>query len=139
MAIRRRRIKSLIQGLLVSHKIKEAPVPVEKIAKARGARIFYQSLDNDMSGFLYRDKAQAVIGVNTHHAPVRQNFTTPMNWDICSCTIRSNSMLIMGSVVVIARKLTYGNSVAIPAIAKTKNMRRYREDSWLGDLDSNRD
>jgi len=51
-------------------------VPVEKIAKAQGARIFYQSLDNDMSGFLYRDKAQAVIGVNTHHAPVRQNFTT---------------------------------------------------------------
>jgi hypothetical protein len=38
-------------------------------------------------------------------------------------------------VVVIARKLTYENSVAIPAIAKTKNMRRYRKDSWLGDLD----
>src|ERR1700732_2776386 len=34
-------------------------------------------------------------------------------------------------VVVIAGKLTYGNSVAIPAIAKTKNMRRYRKDSWL--------
>jgi len=32
---------------------------------------------------------------------------------------------------VIARKLTFGNSVAIPAIAKTKNMRRYREDLWL--------
>src|ERR1700716_689428 len=32
-------------------------------------------------------------------------------------------------VVVIARKLTYGNSVAIPAIAETKNTRRYREDS----------
>ena len=29
-------------------------------------------------------------------------------------------------------KLTFGNSVAIPAIAKTKNMRRYREDSWNG-------
>ena len=29
-----------------------------------------------MSGFLYRDTAQIVIGVNTHHAPVRQNFTT---------------------------------------------------------------
>src|SRR6202035_5793712 len=40
-------------------------------------------------------------------------------------------------VVVIARKLTYGNSVAIPAIAKTKNMRRYRKDSWLGREDSN--
>jgi Zn-dependent peptidase ImmA (M78 family) len=76
VAIRRRRIESLVQGLLATHKIKEAPVPVEKIAKAQGARIFYQSLDNDMSGFLYRDTAQAVIGVNTHHAPVRQNFTT---------------------------------------------------------------
>jgi len=42
-------------------------------------------------------------------------------------------------VVVIARKLTHGNSAAIPAIAKTKNMRRYRQDSWLGDLDSNQD
>src|SRR6202040_722607 len=30
-------------------------------------------------------------------------------------------------------------SVAIPAIAKTKNMRRYREDSWLRNLDSNHD
>jgi Zn-dependent peptidase ImmA (M78 family) len=76
VAIRRRRIESLVHGLLATHKIKGAPVPVEKIAKAHGVRIFYQSLDNDMSGFLYRDKAQAVIGVNTHHAPVRQNFTT---------------------------------------------------------------
>jgi hypothetical protein len=35
-------------------------------------------------------------------------------------------------VVVIARKLTYGNLVAIPAIAETKNTRRYGEDLWLG-------
>jgi len=76
MAIRRRKIESLIQDLLVTHKIAAAPVPVEKIAKARGARIFYQSLEDDVSGFLYRDTAQAVIGVNTHHAPARQNFTT---------------------------------------------------------------
>src|SRR3984893_4274740 len=40
-------------------------------------------------------------------------------------------------IVVIARKLTYGNSVAIPAIAKTKNMRRYRKVSWLSKQDSN--
>ena len=31
-------------------------------------------------------------------------------------------------------ELTYGNLVAIPAIAKTKNTRRYREDLWLRDL-----
>jgi Zn-dependent peptidase ImmA (M78 family) len=76
MAIRRRKIESLIQHLLVQYQIEEAPVPVEKIAKANGARIFYQSLEDDMSGFLYRDQSQAVIGVNTHHAPARQNFTT---------------------------------------------------------------
>src|SRR2546425_1798060 len=75
MAIRRRKIEALIQDLLARHAVRTAPVPVEKIAKARGARIFYQSLDDDVSGFLYRQTAQAVIGVNTHHAPARQNFT----------------------------------------------------------------
>jgi Zn-dependent peptidase ImmA (M78 family) len=73
VAIRRRRIESLVQGLLATHKIKEAPVPVEKIAKAQGARIFYQSLDNDMSGFLYRDKAG---GHRRQYASCAGNFTT---------------------------------------------------------------
>src|ERR1700730_2577866 len=76
MAIRRRRVESLIEELLDRYDITEAPVPVEQIAKAEGARIFYQSLEDDVSGFLYRDQTQTVIGVNTHHAPVRQNFTT---------------------------------------------------------------
>jgi Zn-dependent peptidase ImmA (M78 family) len=66
----------MIEELLVGYEITEAPVPVERIAKAKGARIFYQSLEDNVSGFLYRDKTQAVIGVNTHHAPARQNFTT---------------------------------------------------------------
>jgi Zn-dependent peptidase ImmA (M78 family) len=60
---------------LAENGITEAPVQVAKIAKAEGLRIFVDSLEGDLSGFLYRDKAQAVIGVNTHHHPVRQNFT----------------------------------------------------------------
>jgi hypothetical protein len=36
-------------------------------------------------------------------------------------------------VVVIAREVTYGNSVAIPAIAETKNRRRYGKASWPQD------
>jgi Zn-dependent peptidase ImmA (M78 family) len=75
MAIRRRKIELLVQALLATYQVNDAPVPVEKIAKAKGARIFYQSLDDDVSGFIYRDEAQTVIGVNTHHASVRQNFT----------------------------------------------------------------
>jgi Zn-dependent peptidase ImmA (M78 family) len=76
MAIRRRKIESLVEELLATHQISEAPVPVERIAKAKGARIYYQSLDDDVSGFLFRDAVQTVIGVNTHHAAVRQHFTT---------------------------------------------------------------
>lgn len=53
----------------------EAPVPVWELARAQGARIALESLDGDLSGFLYRDSSQTVIGVNTQHASVRQNFT----------------------------------------------------------------
>jgi len=75
MAIRRRKIETVVQELLTKHGVKEAPVPIPMIAKNYGIRIFYQSLENDISGFLYRDSEQVVIGVNTHHAPVRQNYT----------------------------------------------------------------
>jgi Zn-dependent peptidase ImmA (M78 family) len=62
-------------ALLAENRITEAPVPVSQIAKAKGARIFVDALDGDLSGFLYRDKDQAVIGVNTSHSPARQKFT----------------------------------------------------------------
>ncbi len=76
MAIRRRKIQSVVDELLTKHQVTEAPVPVERIARSHGARIFYKSLEDDISGFLYRDEAQAVIGINTHHSSTRQNFTT---------------------------------------------------------------
>jgi len=75
MTIRRKKIETLVTKLLTENGIKEAPVQVARIAKAEGLRIFIDSLEGDLSGFLYRDKGQAVIGVNTHHHPVRQNFT----------------------------------------------------------------
>ncbi len=74
-AIRRRKIEAMVGTLLAESRVTEAPVPVSKIAKAKGARIFLDSLEGDLSGFLYRDKKRAVIGVNTRHHPVRQNFT----------------------------------------------------------------
>jgi Zn-dependent peptidase ImmA (M78 family) len=76
MPIRRRKIEAMVEALLSENGITEAPVPVSQIAKARGARIFVDSLEGDLSGFLFRDKDQAVIGVNTQHHPNRQNFTT---------------------------------------------------------------
>lgn len=75
MAVRRRKIKQVVDEILAEAKITEAPVPVWNIAKNKGARIVVDSLEGDLSGFIYRDGSQAVIGVNTHHAQVRQNFT----------------------------------------------------------------
>jgi Zn-dependent peptidase ImmA (M78 family) len=75
MAIRRRKIQAMAAALLSEIGITEAPVPVSQIAQAKGARIFVDSLEGDLSGFLYRDKDQAVIGVNTSHSQSRQNFT----------------------------------------------------------------
>jgi Zn-dependent peptidase ImmA (M78 family) len=65
----------MVESLLGESGVTEAPVPVSKIAEAKGARIFVDALEGDLSGFLYRSKAEAVIGVNTSHAPARQNFT----------------------------------------------------------------
>jgi Zn-dependent peptidase ImmA (M78 family) len=75
MAIRRRKIDSLVESLLVENGIEEGPVPVSSIAKAKGARIHADALEGDLSGFLFRDHGHAVIGVNTQHSPTRQNFT----------------------------------------------------------------
>jgi Zn-dependent peptidase ImmA (M78 family) len=73
--MRRRKIEALVQALLSEARITAAPVPVAKIAKAKGARIHVDALEGEMSGFLYRDSDQAVIGVNTSHSTGRQNFT----------------------------------------------------------------
>jgi Zn-dependent peptidase ImmA (M78 family) len=66
---------ALAAALLGENGITEAPVLASQIAKAKGARIFVDSLEGDLSGFLYREEGQAVIGVNTRHSPARQNFT----------------------------------------------------------------
>lgn len=75
MPLRRRKVEETVQQLLASQKLDKPPVPVERIARLQGVRIFLQSLDNSISGFLYRDSNQAVIGINTHHPKVRQRFT----------------------------------------------------------------
>jgi Zn-dependent peptidase ImmA (M78 family) len=73
--IRRKKIHEVVDSLLRKHGVNKAPVPVKRIAKAEGARVYSDELDGDLSGFLYRDPFETVIGVNTHHAPVRQHFT----------------------------------------------------------------
>src|SRR6266540_4610765 len=51
------------------------PVPVEEIARQLGARLSFEHFGPDVSGILYRDASNAVIGVNATHAKTRQRFT----------------------------------------------------------------
>lgn len=51
------------------------PVPIEEIAKREGIKVKYGSLEGDMSGFLFSQKKEIVIGINAFHPPTRQRFT----------------------------------------------------------------
>jgi Zn-dependent peptidase ImmA (M78 family) len=76
MSVRRNQIRETVEALLSDSKIRQGPVPVEKIAKSPGVTIKLDTVDDDLSGFLYRDKAgEAVIGVNKSHHPNRRRFT----------------------------------------------------------------
>lgn len=75
MAIRKRKIDALVETLLEEHRVEDGPVPIAAIVKSKRARIHADALEGDLSGFLFRDRDQAVIGVNTQHPQTRQNFT----------------------------------------------------------------
>lgn len=51
------------------------PVPVKRLAQAAGAKIVYQPYEQEVSGFLYRDRSRVIIGVNSGHHEHRQRFT----------------------------------------------------------------
>lgn len=74
-SIRKVKINALVAALLATHGITQAPVAVAQIAEAQGAAIVHDTVDTDLSGFLYRGGATPVIGINSRHSAVRQNFT----------------------------------------------------------------
>lgn len=77
MAVRKSQIRSLVEDILDKNSISNAPVPVEKIAKSYGIEIKRERVDDDLSGFLVREKKEnrVIIGANKAHHPNRQRFT----------------------------------------------------------------
>jgi len=75
--VRRKLIRTLVERLLAQHCVRSAPVPVMEIIKALGVEVQQEPAEDDLSGFLYRDRNRktAIIGVNADHHPNRQNFT----------------------------------------------------------------
>jgi Zn-dependent peptidase ImmA (M78 family) len=68
-------IDSRATELLVKFDLFSEPVDVEMVAKKLGATIVFDNLDDDMSGFLLREKSVVTIAVNKLHHPNRQRFT----------------------------------------------------------------
>lgn len=75
--VRRKYIRSLVERLLAEHHVRSAPVPVRKIVTTLGIRIQEEPAEDDLSGFLYRERKKgiAIIGLNFDHHPNRKNFT----------------------------------------------------------------
>jgi Zn-dependent peptidase ImmA (M78 family) len=77
MAVRRKHIRALVETLLDKNGVASGAVPVDKIVKSYGISLKLDEVDDDLSGFLYRDhKAKnVIIGANKSHHPNRQRFT----------------------------------------------------------------
>jgi Zn-dependent peptidase ImmA (M78 family) len=69
------RVETIVRKLLRELEIEKPPIPVEAIARSLGAKIRYSPFEGDISGMVFRDKDQTVIGVNSLHHPNRQRFT----------------------------------------------------------------
>jgi Zn-dependent peptidase ImmA (M78 family) len=61
--------------LLESAGVRDAPVPIERVAEQAGFQVMTDRLNSDLSGFYLREGDQRVIGVNVFHPRVRQRFT----------------------------------------------------------------
>jgi Zn-dependent peptidase ImmA (M78 family) len=61
--------------LLRKMNLLSVPVDVEGVAQKLGAEVVYGDLEDDMSGFLLREKEVVKIAVNRLHHPNRQRFT----------------------------------------------------------------
>ncbi|MGH8579707.1 MAG: ImmA/IrrE family metallo-endopeptidase [Gammaproteobacteria bacterium] len=72
---RTKEIRQKAETLLSRHRIAAAPIPVEEIAAAEGARVRYSPFEGELAGMLVRGHGQTVIGVNSLHHPNRQRFT----------------------------------------------------------------
>jgi Zn-dependent peptidase ImmA (M78 family) len=70
-----RQIKRSVEKLLQLAGTSQPPVPIERIAQLRGARVRYVPNEEDISGVLFHENGQTTIGVNALHPKSRRRFT----------------------------------------------------------------
>lgn len=70
-----RQIDQQTSELLRSFGLFSVPVNVQEVATRLGAKVVYADLDDDVSGFLLRERKIITIAVNKSHHVNRQRFT----------------------------------------------------------------
>lgn len=77
MSIRRKLIREKATQLLDKAGVRGPQVDIERIARDQGTQIQKRPVEDDVSGFLFRDNnlGSAVIGVNSRQHKNRQRFT----------------------------------------------------------------
>ena len=72
-----KKIEQKASELLKEYEISTPPVHVENLARKLGVKLSFEPFEGDdaISGILYRDNDNTVIGVNSAHAKTRQRFT----------------------------------------------------------------
>ncbi|WP_067219135.1 ImmA/IrrE family metallo-endopeptidase [Stappia indica] len=69
------RAREAARTILREFGVKGAPVPVERIIKARHIVLQYAPLEDDLSGMAFIKDGVGIIGVNALHHPNRQRFS----------------------------------------------------------------
>ncbi|WID95166.1 ImmA/IrrE family metallo-endopeptidase [Bosea vestrisii] len=67
--------RAAARTIIAEFPVRAAPVPVERIVKARGIVLQYAPLADELSGMAYIRDGVRIIGVNALHHPNRQRFT----------------------------------------------------------------
>lgn len=77
MGVRRKFVRETAERVLQEYCPDSPPVNVRQIAERLGIEVKLDSVDDDLSGFLFRQPktGRALIGVNANHHPNRQTFT----------------------------------------------------------------
>src|SRR5260221_7096576 len=68
-------IKQRVKKLLEDAEVTKAPISINKITKYLGIVLKSAPLENDISGFLFRDNKNIIVAVNQLHPKTRQRFT----------------------------------------------------------------
>lgn len=69
-------IRSKVRSILENLNVKEAPIPVEKVANLFSLEVvYYPKFPDSVSGTIIKDEDLHAIGINQNHPEVRQRFT----------------------------------------------------------------